>query len=71
MGFKCIVKLTVERKVKVKFSHLDKLTSLAKWLSVFVYELSVCGFEYSCSNLNFRYGACSVKDFLEVQATSK
>ena len=71
MGFKCIVKLKVEIKVEVKLSHLDKLTSLAKWLSVFVYELSVCGFEYSCSHLNFRYGAYSVKEFLEVQATFK
>lgn len=45
MGFKCIVKLTVERKKEVKLSHLDKLTNLAKWLSVFVYELKVCRFE--------------------------
>ena len=27
------------------------------WL-VFVYELSVCGFESSCSHLNFRFRAC-------------
>ena len=30
------------------------------WLNgwVFVYELSGCGFESSCSHLNFRFGAC-------------
>ena len=35
-----------------------------KWLNiwlngwVFVYELSRCGFEYSCSHLNFRFRTC-------------
>ena len=47
---------------------LNHLAKLAKWLScvvntylngwVFVYELSGCGFESSCSHLNFRFRGC-------------
>ena len=33
-----------------------EIASLDKWLS-FVYELSGCGFESSCSHLHFRYRA--------------
>ena len=42
---------------------LENTTSLAKWPVwlngwVFVYKLSGCGFESSCSHLNFRFRAC-------------
>ena len=30
---------------------------------MFVYELSGCGFEYSCSHLNFRFPACFEQRF--------
>ena len=38
-------------------NHLFHKWTLAKWLNgwVFVYELSGCGFESSCSHLNFRF----------------
>ena len=40
------------------------------WLNglVFVYELSGCGFESSCSHLNFRFHAYFEQEFLDIQA---
>ena len=37
-------------------NHLVHKRTLNGW--VFVYELSGCGFESSCSHLNFRFRAC-------------
>ena len=34
----------------------------------FVYELSGCGFESRCCDLNFRCGACFDKEFLDIKA---
>ena len=41
------------------------------WLNgwVFVYELSGCGFESSCSHLNVRSTLASSKEFFDIQAT--
>ena len=39
------------------------------WMLVF--ELSSCGFDSSCSHLNFRYRACFEWRILDVQATIK
>ena len=36
---------------------------------VFVYELSGCGFESSCSHLNLDFAPASSKDFLDIQGT--
>ena len=44
---------------KRTLNHLAKLANL-----VFNYELSGCGFESSCSHLNFRFRTC----FLDIQA---
>ena len=39
---------------------------------MFIYELSGCGLESSCSHLNFRFrGRSSSKEFLDIQATIK
>ena len=43
---------------KRTLNHLAKLASLAKWLSVRLRTISGCGFESSCSRLNFRFRAC-------------
>ena len=46
---------------------------LARWLNgwVFVYELSGCGFESSCSHLTFRYCACFELGVPYIQATTE
>ena len=45
---------------KQTLNHLAQLASWPGWLNgwVFVYELSGCGFQFSCSHLNFRFCAC-------------
>ena len=41
------------------------------WLNgpVLVYQLSSCGFEYRCFQLNFRYGTCFEKESLDIKRT--
>ena len=36
---------------------------------MFVYELSGCGFDFSCSHLNFRFRACFDKEVPDIQAS--
>ena len=36
---------------------------------MFVYELSGCGFESSCSHLNLDFAPASSKEFLDIQGT--
>ena len=38
---------------------------------MFVYELSGCWFQSTCSHLNFRFQAASRKEFLDIQATTE
>ena len=42
-----------------------------KWLNVFVYKLSGCGFASRCSQLTSDIGPVSSKEFLEIQTTIK
>ena len=38
---------------------------------MFVYELSGCGFESSCSHLNFRFRPCFKQEFRDIQAITE